>query len=409
MCAPPPHPPISRDRLAIAASSALVYPLHRFSSATAWAVGQPSMASFFEASAVALPSLFAWGMAVWGAGQLRWGLASGLSVGLFTACLSLKTASFAQACVPCKTTESDGQQPLKRTGVDGEQSILATASAPHEKGGEGGGDSDSSDNGSACNDTVFVRATDAATCLEDNPNRGSGNNTGVTKRIGKMCCGGPKGDKNLIDAPIPALSTASSAQEKQLTFWEFIFFILAAPALVCEPRFLKVSARQRPHVIRAASELFHAGLTFIALHAACSALVAPTFRILATAAANAWKPSVSCDAEGTRLDESDWVDVAGWAALQAGGSGGWFHYLLSGGGEPALGHGDSCGFAATTGWVETAAALVWGMFVCSPFVHFTTFYGFWHCVCLGCAELWGYPDRNFYGENYMEGFCFSFS
>ncbi|CAN0044407.1 unnamed protein product, partial [Laminaria digitata] len=313
----------------------------------------PSWAPLFEAFTTALPSLLAWGMAVWGAGQLRWGLASGLSVGLFVACLSLKAASFAQACVPFKAA----------AGIDGQRSKLDGA---HQGGNP----------------------------LIDNPTP--------------------------TPTPDPAPSNPSSAQETQLTFGEFLFFLLAAPSLVCEPRFLKVSARHPACVTRAFSEFFHAGLTFLALHAACSALVAPTFRVLAAASAYSFQEgsqecsqefSASCDAEGAGLGEesSEWVDVAGWAALKAGGSGGWFHDFLPGGGddEPVLGGGgDSCGsgtmLAAAAGWVETVAALAWGMFVFSPLVHFGTFYGFWHCVCLGCAELWGYPDRNLYGEINME-------
>lgn len=48
--------------------------------------------------------------------------------------------------------------------------------------------------------------------------------------------------------------------------------------------------------------------------------------------------------------------------------------------------------------------VTWGCFlwmllpVCST-VHFFVFYAFWHCICLGMAELWGFPDRNLYGEH----------
>ncbi|CAM9743562.1 unnamed protein product [Sphacelaria rigidula] len=30
-------------------------------------------------------------------------------------------------------------------------------------------------------------------------------------------------------------------------------------------------------------------------------------------------------------------------------------------------------------------------------LRFLMFYAFWHCICLAAAELWGYPDRDFYG------------
>lgn len=52
----------------------------------------------------------------------------------------------------------------------------------------------------------------------------------------------------------------------------------------------------------------------------------------------------------------------------------------------------------SAGWGETAAAAAWAILVLSPMVHFLTFYSFWHCVCMGLAELTGYPDRFLYGE-----------
>lgn len=118
---------------------------------------------------------------------------------------------------------------------------------------------------------------------------------------------------------------------------------------VCETRFLTAGARRQPRPGRALSEFSHAGLTFLALHAACSALVAPALRVIA--AAIPWPSSV----------------VASGAAVAAGS------------------------------W-EVAAAAAWGVLVLSPMVHLLPFYAFWHCVCLGLAELTGYPDRFLYGE-----------
>lgn len=372
------------------------------------------MTPLFEALATALPSLLAWSVAVWGGGQLRWGLASGLSVGLFTACLSLKSASFAQACVLFKAAVGvDGQQ-SKLAIAGGQQSKLAAAAAPRKEGGENSGDSDGDGDGDgpASDDTTVVKAMGAATGLDVNLDSSSSSSRKIdahsddTERRGAHE-GGSSPIDTPIPAPTPASSAASSAQETHVTFGEFLFFLLAAPSLVCEPRFVKVSARRPPRITRAASEFFHAGLTFLALHAACSALVAPTFRVLATASAHYFQEpsSASCDAGGAAgLGKSDWVDVAGWASLKAGGSGGWFHDFLPGDDGPAMGGGDMCGFTRTmsAGWVEIAAALAWGLFVFSPLVHFGTFYGFWHCVCLGCAELWGYPDRDLYGEIHKE-------
>lgn len=405
-------PPLSRDRSAIAASSVLVYPLHGFAPAAARAVGWPSTTSLFEALAAALPSLLAWSVAVWGGGQLRWGLASGLSVGLLTACLSLKSASFAQVCVPFKAAAGVDRQQSNLAIAGGQQSKLAAAAAPRkeERENSGDGDGDGDEHGAVSGDATFAKATGAVTSFDVNLDNSSSSKNDA-KHDDNEGRGAHEGGSSPIDTPIrattPASSAASSAQETQVTFGEFLFFLLAAPSLVYEPRFLKVSARRPPCVARAASEFFHAGLTFLALHAACSTLVAPTFRVLATASAQYFQgfSSASCDAGGAAgLGESDWVDVAGWAGLKAGGSGGWLHDFVPGGDEPALGGGDMCGFSRTmsAGWVGVAVALAWGLFVFSPLVHFGTFYGFWHCVCLGCAELWGYPDRDLYGEIHEE-------
>lgn len=412
-----PFPPLSRDRLAIASSSVLVYPLHRFSPAATGGVGWPSMAPFFETLAAALPSLLAWTMAVWGGGQLRWGVASGLSVGLFTACLALKTASFAQACVPLKAAAGIVGQQTNQANDGGHNSKLATSAALRKKERESSGESDSDrgGDGRASADAIFVKATSAPTDFDPNlDSRGSSGNNTDTETLGRESEGDYKGGNTPIDTaiptPTPAISAALlSAEEAQLTFAEFLFFLLAAPSLVCEPRFLKASARHPPRITRAASEFFHAGLTFLALHAACSALVAPTFRVLATASACYFQEccSSSCDAGGEAgLGDSDWVDGAGWAGLKASGSGWWLYDFFPGDDGPALGGGDECEFSNTTavGWVKAAAAVAWGLFVVSPLVHFAAFYGFWHCVCLGCAELWGYPDRNLYGEISKEAF-----
>ena len=356
-------------------------------------------------------------MAVWGGGQLRWGVASGLSVGLFTACLSLKTASFAQACVPFSPAAGNVGQQAKLTIDSGHHSKLATAAAPRKKERESSGESDSDrgGDGPASADAIFVKAASAATDFDLNlDSSGSSGNSTDTKNLDREREGDHKGGNAPIDTamptPTPAISAALlTAEESQLTFAEFLFFLLAAPSLVCEPRFLKASARHPPRITRAASEFFHAGLTFLALHAACSALVAPTFRVLTTGSACCLQEfsSVSCDAGGAAgWGDSDWVDGTGWAGLKADGSGWWFHVFLPEDDEPALGGGNECDFSntAAVGWVKAVAAVAWGIFVLSPLVHFGAFYGFWHCVCLGCAELWGYPDRNLYGETTKEAF-----
>lgn len=45
-----------------------------------------------------------------------------------------------------------------------------------------------------------------------------------------------------------------------------------------------------------------------------------------------------------------------------------------------------------------AVAGVSGSILWSTMMHFLMFYAFFHCICVGVAEFWGYPDRNLYGE-----------
>lgn len=59
-----------------------------------------------------------WALAVWGSARFDWGLASGMSVGLLSACLSLKSASFARLwyrsyddlAPPRRTQEAAGRE-----------------------------------------------------------------------------------------------------------------------------------------------------------------------------------------------------------------------------------------------------------------------------------------------------------
>lgn len=172
-----------------------------------------------------------------------------------------------------------------------------------------------------------------------------------------------------------------------LTFGEFAFFLLLAPSLVCEPRLLVSSARRPRRIAAAASEFFHAGLTYLAVHATCSAFFAPIMRVLATAL------------------HAGWADEDGWAELHRSDGSGWWLLQAGSGGCGAEG-GGVCGRAGLEGFgqhgrgtVTVAGCL--GMFVFTPLMHFLMFYAFFHSVCLGCAELWGYPDRNIYGELVM--------
>ncbi|CAM9768391.1 unnamed protein product [Scytosiphon promiscuus] len=359
--------------------SAMVYPLHRrlipppasASPATTPAAPTPSpeqrpgrpLRSSRRASWALFPSAAivtttavvpVWALAVWGSARFDWGLACGMGIGLLSACLSLKCTSFARLwCLAC--SHRGLEFPSSRT----------------EKGAE----------------KAAEKAAAGSSPAGENQDPGS----------------------------------------DVLTAGEFLFFLLVAPTLVCEPELLKASARRPRRVGRAITEFSHALLTFVALHAACSAFVAPLMRVVASFLFS----SNSCPGHSgsgglfspvnSSGCTSSWVDCAGWAGAAGldgagGGSGGWFFSLFSGGRESR--HGGaffeslSCcgaGYGATsssaaegpaaagTGWPEFLAALAMGMLFSTPLVHSLTFYGFWHCVCLGYAELWGYPDRHFYG------------
>lgn len=253
---------------------------------------------FVTPTAIALPPVVGWAIAVWGAGKFQWGVASGMSVGLFVTCVTFKAMSFAR----------------EANGIVGD---------------------------GAC-DTHVRKGV-----------------TALNKTEGKK----------VVDERL--------RQIVPLTFAEFACFMLVVPSLLCESAYLQRAARRPRRLMRAASEFFYAGLCFLAFHASLSALFAPALRVMARALFFA-------DAgEGTEpeANTSDWVDLDGWAVITANGNGWWF--------------------SGEGGWLEVGVAVVFSMVVCSPMVHFMVFYGFWHCLCLGFAELCGYPDRNFYGEGLM--------
>eukprot|EP00752_Nemacystus_decipiens_P001643 g1598.t1 len=161
-----------------------------------------------------------------------------------------------------------------------------------------------------------------------------------------------------------------------LTFGEYLFFLFLSPSLVCEMHLMKVSVRRRSRYGRAASEFFHAGLTFLCAHCVVGSLLAPSLRLFVSGLMPEW-----VEGAGT-----------GWAALEAAGGAGWPSWtagsaLLAGGEDADKG----------LGALVTVGCFLWMLLpVCSA-VHFLVFYAFWHCVCLGMAELWGFPDRNLYG------------
>lgn len=172
-----------------------------------------------------------------------------------------------------------------------------------------------------------------------------------------------------------------------LTFEECSFFLIFTPSLVCHPSQLRRCVRRPRQIARAASEFFHAALAFMTIHATCSAFFAPVNRVLAAAVHSNW------------ADADSWVDVGAWEALRMEGNGDWLHNLALAAERACI--GDESLDKALLDRMDVFAVSVaaWcGMFVFSPMQHFLMFYGFWHCVCLGSAELWGYPDRNIYGE-----------
>lgn len=233
-----------------------------------------------------------------------------------------------------------------------------------------------------------AHATSSLACMSDGKNR-----SGEGEEKGQFSVLKPAA----IEAPSLAPKSDLPAPEDQLYFGEFLFFILAAPSLVCELRFIKASARRSSRLWSAASEFFHAGLTFFTLHAACSAFFAPAMRVLAVAATARQELPDGISIGQGQFRSSSFVNYAGWATLRAGGSGAWLTAFF-----PDLGdHEEKFDIFlsdGSVGWLQILVAASWSIFFLSPMVHFMTFYGFWHCVCLGFAELWGFPDRNFYGK-----------
>lgn len=263
-----------------------------------------------QAVAVGAPSAAVWGVAVWGMRQYTWGLASGLWVGLFCACVTLKMTSFVAAAIACSASTPT----TKDTPPEGAEKIygdsaVTTASA------------------AAVAEWEWARETAATT------------------------------------------STL-------LTFGEFLFFMFLSPALVCEMHLMKVSARRPSRPLRATFEFLHALLAFLAVHCVAGSMLAPSLRLFVTAVRPAW-------VEGSG---------AAWAELDAVGGGGWPSWTTA----SHLMKGDN------GGWV-TVATFLWQFTLVSSCEHFLVFYAFWHCVCLGMAELWGFPDRHLYGENERGG------
>lgn len=385
----------------------------------------PSLAARILAAAA--PSAAVWAFAVHAAGIFRWGIASGLCVGLFCAALTLKSISFAQQACPAPWRASGGLagpgHGASGTAAAGVAASMTGRVRRNEEGprttrsreqeGEEDVDADAGDD----NDRTL------ALQQQEGQRRGSGGDASFApprsagddedddtpapqQQQGQRRVSG--GDASLapparppFPSPPPGSSrgTPTPAPTPQLTFGEFAFFLLLAPSLVCEPHMLVSSARRPRRVAAAASEFFHAGLAYLAVHVTCSAFFAPILRVLAEALHPRW-------ADGEGWEELRRSDGSGWW-LHGGGGG---DCVTEGGGGCGGGGGDGggvCGEAASAaleglgqqhGSTTVAVAGCLGMFVFTPLMHFLMFYAFFHSVCLGCAELWGYPDRNIYGE-----------
>ncbi|CAM9544950.1 unnamed protein product, partial [Ectocarpus fasciculatus] len=157
-------------------------------------------------------------------------------------------------------------------------------------------------------------------------------------------------------------STAvAAADPRSLTFGEYLFFMFLSPSLVCEVRLMKVSARRPSRPLRAASEFFHAVLTFLCAHCVVGTFLAPSLRLLFSAL------------------RPDWVEgaAAGWAELEAAGGAGWPSWTA---GSAFLAGGDK--EESGLGHLVTLGCFLWMLVVVSSSTHFMVFYSFWPLTCL---------------------------
>ncbi|CAM9527414.1 unnamed protein product [Ectocarpus sp. 12 AP-2014] len=228
-------------------TSFLVYPIYqRCSPATIQNPRAPSCRRVSSATtktiAAAVPSMAVWAIAVYVAGVCRWGVASGLCVGLQCAALTLKSVSFVQKARPVAA-----------------EAAIAVAAAHEDLDAAGvAANADGGDHAAAASGKLAISPA-CRSVLQGDPRSNSPSPTA-------------SGDDGGARAANPAL-----------TFREFAFFLVLAPSLVCRPQYLASGARRPPRVAAAASEFLHAGLTYIAVHVACSALFAPALRVLAEA------------------------------------------------------------------------------------------------------------------------------
>lgn len=293
--------------------SIVVYPLHVVMTPKKTAAAASGQLFARRLVTLGLPAAAVWSFAVWVKSRYVWGLASALWFALFCACVTLKITSFT-GTETCARGKKEACLPV--TPVLNGKPVAAAAAA-----------------------------TAAASAALVNP------------------------------ASIGSVSRREGFSAHPLTFREYLFFLFLTPSLVCEVRLMKESVRRRSRPLRAASEFFHATLTFLAAHCMVGALLAPAMRVFITGLRPQWVEGAS----------------AGWAELDsgAGGGGGWPSWEV---GSELLSEEGGKG-----PWV-TLLSCLWMLSTVSSCVHFLVFYAFWHCVCLGMSELWGFPDRHLYGE-----------
>lgn len=164
--------------------------------------------------------------------------------------------------------------------------------------------------------------------------------------------------------------------EQVLTFKEYLFFLFLAPTATCEIHLLKTSARRPSRPLRAASEFLHSVLIFLVLHIFVGNVLAPAMRLLTAG-----------------LLSSSWAGGANWTAVKAMGRGGWLPGAISS--ATVL---DTGLVEDSPPWWGVLGSVLWLFILCHTVAGFLGFYGFWHCICLGMAELWGFPDHHLYGE-----------
>lgn len=338
---------------------------------SAWTTPLPTVMAWIIS--VGFPFALSWSLAFRGAGVYRWGLASGLAVGLHCAGQTFKCWAFFQET---RVGRSGG------TSKGMANSRLPQVACSRNAGGVGGQESAGIEGVHGSRDGVAEK-------------RGGDGAAGGAGHDGMPSDGRlemPKGRRVILD-----VGTHPGPDGESVTFSEFLYFLLAVPSLVCKLPLLKANRQSAPNVSSAASELFHAVLTYVTIHACAVSIYAPLMRVLSA-----------------RIDASSWTafDEAVEALRHGeGGGGGWVTSLVwpIAGEEGAGGCEGYAGVFLGSEWRSSlflgrlavlCLSFFAGIMLLAPFMHFTLFYAFFHCLCMASAEFWGYPDRDLYGEQF---------